>query len=382
MIFVYYIFIWIAYIIFAILIFFLSIFKSKYKLSLKSRFFLYKNLFQRYADVHFHVCSYGEVKSIKQLVDNFDSRISVITQTGYDEAKKYCKKVNFLAFENFIPFWLKKCKILVVFEAEYWLMLFFIAKLKGAKIIILNARISDKSLNKYLKFSFFYKKIFSYVDEVIAQSKEDKERFQILGAKNITIDKNLKAYLKIKPNKKYEKIKEQLIIFASTHKDEEELLLKNFNLNQNQRLIIAPRHPERFDEVEQILKKNNLDYEKFTFLNNDFSKFSKKILLLDSLGELINFYAISDVVVLGGSFVKNIGGHNPIEVANFNNVLISGVYIDNQKSLYNEVENVNFCEDLSKINDLIQFCDKKAKLKNNENLDNIISIIQRNLNAR
>ncbi|EOH3956634.1 glycosyltransferase N-terminal domain-containing protein, partial [Campylobacter jejuni] len=111
----------------------------KYKISLKSRFFLYKNLHQEKADVHFHACSYGEVRSIKALVLKFDSRITTITQTGFECAKEFCKKVNYLAFENFLPFWLKPCKVLVIFEAEYWLMLVFMARIYKAKIILLNA---------------------------------------------------------------------------------------------------------------------------------------------------------------------------------------------------------------------------------------------------
>lgn len=69
-------------------------------------------------------------------------------------------KVNYLAFENWIPFWLKPSKVLVIFEAEYWLMLVFIAKLQKSKVILLNARISDNSYASYKKFRFFYKKIF------------------------------------------------------------------------------------------------------------------------------------------------------------------------------------------------------------------------------
>ncbi|ELM6791374.1 3-deoxy-D-manno-octulosonic acid transferase, partial [Campylobacter jejuni] len=100
--------------------------------------------------------------SIKALVLKFDSRITTITQTGFECAKEFCKKVNYLAFENFLPFWFNPCKVLVIFEAEYWLMLVFMARIYKAKIILLNARISDKSYHSYQRFSFFYKKIFSY----------------------------------------------------------------------------------------------------------------------------------------------------------------------------------------------------------------------------
>lgn len=373
---------WIVFLLCAIPLFLLSLFKPKYKNSLKARFFLFRNISQKRSDVHFHVCSYGEAKSIKELVLRFDSRITTITQTGYDYAKEICNKVNYLAFENWIPFWLKPSKVLVIFEAEYWLMLVFIAKLQKSKIILLNARISDNSYTSYKKFRFFYKKIFCYIDEVFAQSEVDKIRLEGLGAKNVKIFPNIKSKLQICPTQKYFKPEQKLIIFASTHKGEEELLLKYYKINKQEKLIIAPRHPERFLEVEQLLHDQGLKFDKFSLLQSEDKKFSQDILLLDCLGELVNFYAISDVVVLGGSFFEGIGGHNPIEVAHFNNVLISGVYIHNQKSLFQEVDNACFCEDLKELDDIIHNYNLKAKITHNHNLSTIIQAIQEGIDAR
>ncbi|MCH5336014.1 MAG: lipid IV(A) 3-deoxy-D-manno-octulosonic acid transferase [Campylobacter sp.] len=384
MIFLYYFLAGISHIIFAIPLFLLSFFKVKYKNSLKARFFLYKNFHQALADVHFHACSLGEVKSIKELALRFDSRISVITQTGFDEAKSFCNKVNFLAFETFIPFWLKSCKVLVIFEAEYWLMLVFIAKLRGARVLLINARISDKSYKNYKNFSFFYRLIFSYIDEVFSQSLQDKERLLELGAKKVEVYQNIKAALEPKINKNYTKLKQKLIIFASTHQGEEELLLKFLKLKDDEKLIIAPRHPQRFKEVENLLLSLHLNFDKFSAFTEASleENFKAPILLLDSLGELVNFYAISDVVVLGGSFLEGIGGHNPIEVASFNNVLISGIYIHNQKSLFNEVENVNFCENLEELDEKIHSLNQKAKISKKTDLEPIIKVIQESVNAR
>lgn len=373
---------WIAFLLCAIPLFLLSLFKPKYKYSLKARFFLFRNISQKRSDVHFHVCSYGEARSVKELVLRFDSRITTITQTGYDYAKEICNKVNYLAFENWIPFWLKPSKVLVIFEAEYWLMLVFIAKLQKTKVILLNARISDNSYASYKKIRFFYKKIFCYIDEVFAQSEVDKIRLEDLGAKNVKIFSNIKSKLQIFPTQKYLKPKQKLIIFASTHKGEEELLLKHYKMDKQEKLIIAPRHPERFLEVEQLLHDKGLKFDKFSLLQNEDKKFNQDILLLDCLGELVNFYAISDVVVLGGSFFEGIGGHNPIEVAHFNNVLISGIYIHNQKSLFQEVDNVYFCEDLKELDGIIHNYNLKAKIAQNNDLSTIIQAIQEGIDAR
>lgn len=361
----------------AIPLFLLSLFKSRYKNSLKARFFLHKNFHQEPADVHFHACSLGEVKSIEGLVLNFDSRVSVITQTGFDAAKKFCKKLNFLAFESLLPFWLKPCKVLILFEAEYWLMLVFMAKLKGAKIFLINARISDKSYKSYLRFAFFYRKIFSYIDQVFAQSAQDAQRLENLGAKNIEIFGNLKSRLRPEPSKILPKFKEKLIIFASTHRGEEELLLRHFTLKDNEKLILAPRHPERFLELENLLFKLTLPFDKFSDVGQDLQAgFKCPVLLLDALGELVNFYAISDVVVLGGSFVRGVGGHNPIEAAAFDNCIISGVHIHNQKSLFDEVEGVYFCEDLREFDARVHSACVKAKIRTIQGLEGMVERIR------
>ncbi|WP_223294340.1 glycosyltransferase N-terminal domain-containing protein [Arcobacter nitrofigilis] len=164
------------------------LFKSKnkkYKKALPSRFFLKDNNSFSESKIWFHVCSFGETKAIKPIVEalNEDVNISVITNTGFDEAKKLSKNVRFLPYELFLPFWIKKQKVLLVMEAELWYMLFLIAKIKKTKTILINARISDKSYKSYKKFSWFYKRIFKNIDKVFAQSEIDKNRLEELGAK-------------------------------------------------------------------------------------------------------------------------------------------------------------------------------------------------------
>lgn len=391
MIFCYYTFAVIFYIITAPFLFLLSFFKEKYKISLKSRFFLYKNLKQEYADVHFHACSYGEVKSMGCLFKQINNyRISVITNTGFNEALRHTHKVNFLPFEIFIPFWFKPCKVLVIFEAELWLMLVFMAKFFNAKIVLINARISDKSQKKYEKFKFFYKVIFRYIDEVFAQSLKDKERLEALGAKNVIAYKNIKINNENKTTRKFLKLNSRLLILASTHENEEKLILSKIELSENDKLIIAPRHPERFKKVEKILQtfceKNNFSMQKFSNLNLNNNtlenEFVEKCLLLDSLGELENFYSISDIVFLCGSFVRNIGGHNPVEAAKYKNIIISGEYFFNQESLYSEVENIYICKNLDEINTYLQQELSYAKIKKQNDLLQIIQSIKEGLNAR
>ena len=372
----------IIYYIFALLLYLISIpfliflsFKKKYRHSIPARFFLIKNPPFDKKLHHFHSCSLGETKALKPIIEKFEEiNLTVITNTGYEEAKKYKNtNVRFLPFEIFIPFWLKPCKSLVVVEAELWLMLFYIAKKRCKKTILINARISDKSYPKYMKFKWFYSHLFKYIDTIFAQSETDKKRLLNLGAKNVIVAGNIKSVVDYKITKHYKKPQEKLIIAGSTHKREEEIILDAFkNSSLNSKLIIVPRHPERFDEVYKIIesfaKKHNFSYGKID------NGFDNDIILVDKMGELINLYAIADIVILGGSFVDNVGGHNPLEVAYFNKPLISGKYIFNQHTLFEMVEN-SYIVDKSELSDILTKNLKNSYIKNQGNLDIILKEI-------
>ncbi len=319
--------------------------KEKYKLSIPRRFFLINNPPFKTSAIWFHVCSFGEVISLKPLLEAVDKKvnISVTTATGYKEAQKYKADVRFLPFESLLPFWVKRQKVLIVSEAELWYMLFFMAKRQGAKTILINARISDNSYRSYQKFSWFYKKIFSLIDVVFAQSEKDKARLLELGAKEVQVTGNIKAYANIKTTKTLPKPHAEVITLASTHHDEERLLLEQIPYH-DKKIIVVPRHPERFDEVASMLASfadaHGLSFHRYSKRED----FESDIIMIDKMGELINIYAISDVVLLGGSFVDHVGGHNPLEPATFGCKILSGKYIFNQKSLYPLVENIEMIE--------------------------------------
>ena len=333
---------------------------KKYKIAIPAKFFLKNNQKFEKSGVWFHSCSMGEVRAIKPLIKEFEeeSNISVITNTGFDQAKTICKNVRFLPFEIFLPFWITRQKVLVVMEAELWYMLFLMAKKKGAKTLLINARISDKSYKSYLRFRFFYKKIFENIDKVFAQSEVDKQRLQELGAKNVEVIGNIKLAQLPKRRALFEKPNITTIVAASTHEGEEELILNSYK-KEFGKLIIVPRHPERFLKVEELIKNyikdKNLTFHKFSIKED----FSSDIVLVDVMGILNDVYEIGDITILGGAFAK-IGGHNPIEPAFFKNVIISGKNIFNQKSLfeciknYYLIENSELKEYLEKANTLLK----------------------------
>lgn len=312
---------------------------KKYKDAIPAKFFLRNNPKFDFSGIWFHSCSMGEVKAIKPLIDEFkdEVNISVITNTGFDEAKNYTKNVRFLPYEIFLPFWVNKQKVLVVMEAELWYMLFLIAKRKGAKTILINARISDKSYKSYLRFKFLYRRVFENIDKIFAQSELDKRRLLGLGAKNIEVIGNIKLAQLPKKSIDFKKPNAKVIVAASTHEDEETLILNAYKKEYG-KLIIVPRHPERFLKVENLIRKyiENKDISFHKFSQNE--AFSSDIILIDKMGILNDIYAISDITILGGAFSK-VGGHNPIEPAFFGNIILSGKNIFNQKSLFSCIKN-------------------------------------------
>ncbi|QOP44272.1 3-deoxy-D-manno-octulosonic acid transferase [Sulfurimonas sediminis] len=326
-------------------------FKKKYKESIPARFFLFKNPpFCSTNAIWFHVCSLGEARALKPLLELLENKkilVTTITQTGHNEAKKYNAEVRYLPYEMYLPFWVKPQKKLIVLEAEFWYLLFSIARSRGAEVILLNARISDKSVKKYMKFAWFYKKLLENVDMVYAQSESDKNRFLALGAKHIEVIGNIKLAGEIKKTKEYEKPDAEVIVAGSTHPGEEQSILEAFfayEKNKEAKLIIVPRHPERFAEVYALIKRygrqNNATVSRFS----EGKSFAADLILVDMMGELNNIYAIGDIAILGGAFKNDVGGHNPLEPAYFGCKIITGKHFFHQKELFKYVHHVQYVE--------------------------------------
>jgi 3-deoxy-D-manno-octulosonic-acid transferase len=321
--------------------------KVKYKVSIPSRFFLSSNPPLSANGVWFHVCSFGEARAIYPLLDALPNellRLTSTTQTGYAAIEqKQAKESRYLPFEPLLFSWIKPQKVLVVMEAEFWYLLFALAKNRGAKTLLINARMSDRSFPKYQRISWLYKMIFSKVDEVYAQSHIDKERLERLGAKNIQVIGNIKLAKIPSVTKHLTKPKALLICAASTHEGEEKLILEAFlKLKEEEptaRLILVPRHPERFSKVSNMVESCAKE-EHYTWHNYSQNEaLNSDIIVADVLGELVNIYAISDIVILGGAFAK-VGGHNAAEAAQFGCKIISGEHYFNQRDIFSMIEGI------------------------------------------
>lgn len=323
-------------------------FKKKYRSSIPSRFFLWKNPPFKNHDIWFHVCSLGEAKAIAPIVERLNTlkiAISFITHTGFEAASKYDAQVRYLPYEPWLWFWIRSPKKVVILEAEFWYLLFRIVHARGARVIALNARISDRSFPKYYKLRWFYQRLFCYCDLILCQSADDMARFIALGAHNVEVVGNIKLAQKIEATRVYPKPDALIIVAGSTHEGEEEGIIRGFvayrKHNPFARLLIVPRHPERFNKVATLIAQVATDLSSARW--SETPSLHSDITLIDAMGELNNLYAISDVAILGGAF-SPIGGHNPLEPATFGCKIISGKNMFLQRELFKYISHVQFVE--------------------------------------
>jgi len=303
-----------------------------------------------------HAVSVGEVMAalpfLKRFRERYPSRgiiLSTITDTGQKVARGGAPEgtsIFYLPFD--ITFVLKRAlkkvkpEILVTIETELWPNIFRVFKEYGVPIVVLNGRISENSFRGYKKISFFMKKVLSYVDLFCMQSETDAVRIKSLGVdkERIKVLGNFK--FDTKPPSEIpewvERITEPVIIAGSTHEGEEEFITSVFielkkdfpNLN----LIIAPRHPERFKDVEDLLRSKGLSYVKRSAFSTvsltlpPLQVLKGTIILLDTVGELPAIYGISDIAIIGKSF-RGYGGQNPLEPACWGKAIVCGPHMEN-----------------------------------------------------
>jgi len=324
-------------------------FKPKYRVAVPARFLLRRNPPFSPGGIWFHACSVGETRALGPLFKQLEGtplRVSTITQTGQAVAEGYRAERRYLPFELFMPWWVTSQRALVVLEAEFWYLLFAVARAKGAKVVLLNARISERSFPKYLRMRWFYRRLFAQTDKVFCQSPEDKMRLEVLGAADVEVIGNIKLAHPIEATRIYTKAEGITVVAASTHPGEEPLILKAFTRFRQQfpssRLLVVPRHPERFDAVWELIKENIEDTEtaRWSLHGGYDCVASHTIILVDAMGELNNLYAVSDVAVLGGAFNPNVGGHNPLEPARFGCRTITGEHYFNQRELMRYVDHI------------------------------------------
>lgn len=302
--------------------------------------------------IMFHGVSVGEVialenliKKTKETFPEYKIVLTTGTKTGQEIAhKKFDNVADFITYFPFditicVELFLKKIKpsIVLIAETELWPTFAAYCHNKNIPLFVINGRISDSTFKSYRFIKGFFKEIFKNYTAILTQSEEDKEKFIKIGApENKTkVMKNLKFDVKkIDSDIEIGKGNSRIIIAGSTHKGEDEIILSSFVKLKKEfsdiKLLLAPRHLTRINNVEELVKNTELTYG-FRSKQDNFR--DKDIIILDTLGELSKMYQICDFAFIGGSFNKT-GGHNPLEAVVYNKPAITGPSIHNFRDIY------------------------------------------------
>jgi 3-deoxy-D-manno-octulosonic-acid transferase len=287
-----------------------------------------------------HIPSVGEFNTVKPLLERIKNENTFLVLTYFSaRAEGYLKKQTLPNVVLPLPFpfggFIKKFNLLlrpnmfILVESDRFPELL---NVKAEKKILVNARISDRSF-KFLKLlKPIYRKAFNSFDKILCKSQNDYEKFAKLGIRKekLTVCGNLKAVLKTDfGNLDINFPKGVKVITAgSTHKGEEEIILKIYKKIKkkfpNTVLVLAPRHIERVEEIENLIRKYSLEYQLRSYLKS--KTFKGDVLLVDTLGELPKFYKVSDICIVGGTFIP-LGGHNILEPAYFGKPVVYGPHI-------------------------------------------------------
>jgi len=309
-----------------------------------------------------HAASVGEVIALKSFIEKLlltypelPITITSFTPTGSAQVTSlFGNRVQ----HGYLPLDLFPCtalflqrlkpKVMIFMETELWPNLISQCAQKKIKLLLINGRLSQKSLTSYQKISPLIQPCLNHFDKILSQSQDNLEHFVQLGAQNnrcinsgnLKFDINVSEQVMDKKGELSKLLfadnnqkKRAIWLVASTHEGDEVIALSAFKEllphYPQLLLVLVPRHPERFEQVAKLCLEHDLSLLKRSE-NKVIS--DEQVWLLDSLGELMAAFDLSDIVTMGGSF-SEIGGHNPLEPALFNKPIIVGHNMSN----FNEI---------------------------------------------
>ena len=310
-----------------------------------------------------HAVSVGEVMAVRGLVEElrkiFPNKrlvISTVTSTGNKIARRMAGEGDFITylpldFSFIVRNVIDKVNpsVFIIAETELWPNLISYLYQKNIPAIVVNGRISDSSFRGYLAIRFLIKPILNKITMFCVQSNRDAQRLICLGVSGnkINITGNMKfdvVVYKIESSilAGYRQslglsFSDRLFVCGSTHPQEEKAILEVYKALQknlsNLKLIIAPRHPERTVQVEKLIIQYNFTPLRISRLSpTPHTPHPTPVFILDTVGQLINYYAIADIVFVGGSLVKR-GGHNILEPASLDKPVIFGAHMFNFRDI-------------------------------------------------
>jgi 3-deoxy-D-manno-octulosonic-acid transferase len=306
-----------------------------------------------------HAVSVGEVLAASRLVNELGTRVpqyrvllSTTTRTGQRLARERTGIAHSFYFPLDFPWivqrYLRKLDpvLLVLVETELWPNLLTACRRAAIPVALVNGRISDRSLPRYMRLRGLWKGILAGISIVLAQSEEDVKRLKAIGAPagRVWFTGNLKYDVRsAAPAAITNMLREKLapgtrvLVCGSTLEGEEEILLNAFRqllkTVPDCVMILAPRHPERFGRVAGLLKNRKEPYvRRSNWMKRPAKVKPGTVVLLDSIGELASVYALASVAFVGGSLVPA-GGHNPLEPAQFAVPVVMGTHYANFRTV-------------------------------------------------
>ncbi|HVO82334.1 MAG TPA: 3-deoxy-D-manno-octulosonic acid transferase [Terriglobales bacterium] len=305
-----------------------------------------------------HAVSVGEVLAVSGLVGEIRRHfpqyrvvVSTTTDTGQQLARKRFGEENVFYFPLDFAFAIRpylealRPQLVVIAETEFWPNFLRLAHRSGARLAVVNARISDRSWPGYRRMRRLLTPVLGQVDLFLAQTNSDGQRLTEIGApeERVQVSGNLK--FDVAPpapppvvaglrNGFEQAGAGPVIVCGSTVDDEEPLLLRAFEnvLASHPRavMILAPRHPERFTAVAQLLEHLGVQFWRRSLWSG--GPISGGVLLLDTMGELASLYALADIAFVGGSLVPR-GGHNILEPAQYGVPILVGNHTENFRDI-------------------------------------------------
>jgi 3-deoxy-D-manno-octulosonic-acid transferase len=307
-----------------------------------------------------HAVSVGEVLTARAIIAELRERyprlrvfLSTTTMTGQQVARERLQHVDGVFYFPFDLAWIVRRtleivrpRLFIMMETEIWPNLLRACRRRGVKSCLMNGRISSRSYPRYRLIRPFFGKVLANVDRFCVQDEESARRLVALGGdpKRITVTGSLKFDSLEEPGLgtharardrvlRFFRVSDRraVLIAASTMRGEEEPVLRAFRRIRRHTpgalLIIAPRHPERFGEVEQLASATGLQVMRRSELPVD-AEPRCDIVVLDTIGELARLYQVATVVFVGGSLVDT-GGHNILEPAVFGKPIVFGPHMQN-----------------------------------------------------
>ncbi len=385
MIFFYKIFTNIFFPIFILVIFFRKFFNKEHKKRYKEKFVISSQLgrfnLENKKIIWIHTASIGEMNSITPIVNKLTegNKEIFILITSITLSSSLIFEKNFRdnknVYHHFLPLdvsfliekflnYLKPEKVIFV-DSEIWPNTLRIIKSKKIPLILLNARISNKTFKRWKIIGSFSKKIFSFFDLCLASSNESLENLKDLGSKNVKFFGNIKFCVNfdLPKNQKYPDILKNRKVWcaASTHPGEEIICIKtHLELKKKYELItiIIPRHINRVQELFSLSKDHNLKVQ----LANSFDKIKEipDIIIINSFGDIAKYFYYCKSVFIGKSLPEkfsSVGGQNPIEPAKFGCKIYHGPHVSNFKEIYKYLESMNIAFEIKNEKDLIKNLD-------------------------